>query len=142
CVNDRCGSHCYAFCHVDGDCPGSTCTGDAGAGVKICAPKFTTCDPVGTQAPTACPVRNQSCYLASTVPDQTICDCPGMQKIAGASCTTNFDCVAGLACVDALGTADFRCQQLCRLPQDAGAVTNGCATCTTGRFRALGGSTL
>jgi hypothetical protein len=151
CVNDRCGARCYPFCRVDADCPGSTCTGNAGGGVKICAVKFASCDPVGTQARSSCSVQNQACYLASTVPDRTICDCTGPQGAEGANCATNFECVAGLVCVDSAGAGQLMCRRLCRLSQDAGvadggasqdagAPGSGCDVCPTGNSKPLVGS--
>jgi hypothetical protein len=134
CLADACGSRCYAFCRADGDCPGSTCTRDAGGGVKICDVPLTACNPVGTQAQTACPVSAQGCYVSAAKPDQTMCDCPFGAQGNGASCTFTRDCVPGMLCVDANNTSDLRCHPVC-------TIGLSCLGCPGASFRTLAGST-
>src|SRR5262249_29943923 len=48
CLNDACNARCYKFCKTDMDCPNSTCTKDAGGGVKVCDVQAVTCNPIKT----------------------------------------------------------------------------------------------
>ncbi|HEV3032122.1 MAG TPA: hypothetical protein VG319_10805, partial [Polyangia bacterium] len=76
CLDDACGSRCYHYCKSDADCPMSTCTHDAGGGIKTCDVQAVTCNPIKNMMPTDCPLAAQGCYLSSTVTDRTVCDCP------------------------------------------------------------------
>jgi hypothetical protein len=135
CVTVPCGNKCFAFCRTDADCPNSTCTGNAGGGVKICAVQFAVCDPTGTQAQQDCPALAQGCYVSSTKPDKTICECPLSAQGPGLSCTATLECSPGLTCVDPLNMGNLSCQFVCTL-------ASSCASCPTGRSKALGGSTV
>jgi hypothetical protein len=134
CVADSCqGQSCYRFCVTDQDCPNSTCSRDAGGGVKICDVPFVTCDPLPGQ-PSDCPATGQGCYLSSTMADRTLCtSCPG-GVVANAGCTLSRDCLPGLVCVDATNINDFRCRRVCSLQGGGGGCNNG-LTC-----RSVGGS--
>jgi len=132
CVADHCANHCYRFCRIDADCTNATCTGDAGGGVKICSVPFTTCNPVGATA-TGCAGGAQGCYLSSTMVDKLFCDCPTGSVAKNQTCATTLECLPGLVCVDALGTTDLRCLEVC-------SIGNTCTTCSTGRFKAYLGS--
>lgn len=127
CLQDACGERCYAFCRSDADCPGSTCTRDAGGGVKVCDVQATACNPIKNDMPTGCPTAAQACFLLSST-DRTACDCPGAGP-ANSMCSVSRDCFPGLACVDPDGMGNAICRPVCSLA--AGA--NDCAagmTCT------------
>jgi hypothetical protein len=126
CFTDSCGARCYQFCKTDADCPMSTCTRDAGGGVKICDVQATTCNPVKNNGqPTGCPAVVQGCYLSATLGDRTVCDCEFMAGGTNASCTIPRDCFPGLTCVGPVGSSV--CRPACTLGStDCGPLS----TCT------------
>jgi hypothetical protein len=132
CLADGCGSRCYQFCRSSSDCANATCSRDAGGGKLVCDVPFAVCNPEAGQ--TTCPLAAQGCYVSSVQPDRTLCDCPSGAQVAGATCVENRDCLPGLVCVDAFGNGDLRCRPVCTLAAS-------CASCTTARSRAIGGST-
>jgi hypothetical protein len=128
CVADLCqDQRCYQFCTADQDCPNSTCTGDAGNGVKICDVPFVTCVPLPGQQ-SGCTIGGQSCYAAGG--DRTLCACPG-QVLANSACTRSRDCLPGLVCVNATV-----CRRVCNLMGGGNGGCNNGQTC-----RSLNGST-
>jgi hypothetical protein len=138
CVADSCGGRCYRFCQGDADCPGSTCSRDAGGGVKMCDVPFVTCDPVGGGTRSSCPssaAMVEGCYLSAIAVDKTLCDCPFGAARENDSCTLSRECLPGLACVDATGTGDARCLPVCMLLGNGG--------CSNGRTcAAIGAGTI
>jgi hypothetical protein len=133
CMADSCGYRCYQFCRGDNDCTSATCSRDAGGGKMVCDVPLTGCNPEAGR--NNCALAAQGCYVSSVRPDSTLCDCPGAGQPVGQTCTEHRDCLPGLVCVDAFGNGDLRCRPVCTL-----ATT--CASCTTARSRAIGGSTL
>ena len=119
CLNDACNSRCYKFCKTDMDCPMSTCTVDAGGGVKVCDVQAVTCNPIKNGMPTGCPADTQGCYLSTTVTDRTVCDCPFKAGPTNSSCVLSRDCFPGLVCVDVLGTGSSICRPVCSLAPGA-----------------------
>jgi hypothetical protein len=116
CFGDACGARCYRFCKTDNDCPMSTCTRDAGGGVKICDVQATACNPINNKMPTGCPGDAQGCYLSSTVTDRTVCDCPFKAQPINGTCVLSRDCLPGLACVDVNGSGSGGlCRPVCGL---------------------------
>jgi hypothetical protein len=115
CLNDACNARCYKFCKSDNDCPMSTCSRDAGGGVKVCDVQAVTCNPIKNGMPTGCPADTQGCYLSTTVTDRTVCDCPFQAGGTNSSCTLSRDCFPGLVCVDVLGTGSSVCRPVCSL---------------------------
>jgi hypothetical protein len=135
CVNDACNARCYKFCKTDLDCPMSTCTRDAGGGVKICDVQAVTCNPVKMNGGTAgCMGQTQGCYLSPVVKDRTFCDCPMGAGNTNSACMFSRDCFPGLVCVDALGTGSSTCLPVCSVP-------NGSADCLGGTCNPLNKST-
>jgi len=133
CLADGCGDRCYKYCKTDGDCPMSSCTRDAGGGVKICDVPNVACNPITNNGVAdGCGTSSDSltCWLSSSGTDQTFCDCPGMFSIGrpNTTCTATRDCFPGLVCVG-LGTP--LCRQVCSL-------TNNSADCQGGRCTAIG----
>jgi hypothetical protein len=116
CLNDGCGSRCYQFCRVDGDCNNAGCTRPVGGGLLVCdVPFVDTCVPL--QANTGCggpgPLTNESCYLSSSRPTHTICDCPFNALGENYPCERSRDCIRGLTCAPTPGGP--LCLRACRL---------------------------
>jgi hypothetical protein len=129
CVMDTCASRCYKFCKSDMDCGASTCTRDAGGGVKICDVQPVTCNPIRTNGmPTGCPGDAQGCYLSGTVKDRTFCDCEFKAGGTNAPCSVSRDCFPGLVCVDVGGTGSSFCRPVCGLAVGASDCVGG-TTC-------------
>jgi hypothetical protein len=130
CLQDACSQRCYHFCKTDADCPLSTCTRDAGGGVKVCDVQAATCNPIKNNGmPSGCPGDAQRCFLVSNSPvlDRTVCDCPGAGP-PNSQCTFSRDCFPGLVCVDVGGTGNAICRPVCSLA--AGANDCVATTCT------------
>ena len=136
CVPDGCGNRCYKYCKTDGDCPMSTCTRDAGGGVKICDVPNVACNPITNNGmPDGCGTSSDSltCWLSQSGTDQTFCDCPGVFSVGrpNTACTATRDCFPGLVCV---GSNMMQCQKACSL-------TNNSADCEGGTCTAIGNNT-
>jgi hypothetical protein len=141
CLMDSCGSgRCYQFCRNDMDC--TICRGDAEctnapcnrdlgtSGYKVCDVPYHDCSPLKVPDNSGCPGSALGCYLSTTDPSQTICDCqvpPGFRE--GDVCTLSRQCFVGLVCVDTGGMGTKQCTPVCRL----GAVPSDCGfgTCRT-----------
>jgi hypothetical protein len=134
CLDDACGSRCYHYCKSDADCPMSTCTHDAGGGIKTCDVQAVTCNPIKNMMPTDCPLAAQGCYLSSTVTDRTVCDCPFQAGGTNSSCSISRDCFPGLVCVDVTGTGNSLCRPVC-------SVAPGASDCPGGTCMSLRNST-
>ncbi|HVU52814.1 MAG TPA: hypothetical protein VHL80_19165 [Polyangia bacterium] len=119
CLQDACASRCYRFCKTDADCPLSTCSRNAGGGVKVCDVQSTTCNPVKNNGmPTGCPAEAQGCFLLPNGTDTTLCDCPGASP-PNTLCGNSRDCFPGLVCVDVGGTGSAICRPACGLATSA-----------------------
>jgi hypothetical protein len=135
CAQGACRNRCARHCRTDADCPASTCSVQLAPGFKVCDVPAADCNPLRSLGPTGCAAAAEGCYLALTVKDGRFCDCPTSALPEGGPCRASRECLPGLACVDALGTTDFRCRVVCDL---AGAVSG----CTAGAScRPLNGST-
>lgn len=130
CLEDGCNGRCYQFCHGDADCPGSTCSRDAGGGVKVCDVPEVDCDPVGTGSGTTCGTTQQACYLSPNVKDRTVCDCPLGGVGENGACTLSRECLPRLACVNG------HCRRVCNLNGTGGVL------CLGGSCTALNGSSM
>jgi hypothetical protein len=120
CVMESCGNSCAKFCRTDADCPGATCTRSLAGGFKACDVQASTCNPVTMLMGAACPASAQECYLSSTTPDRTICDCPVGCQGNGASCGDSRECLPGLTCADPTNGNDLRCHPACSLTGASG----------------------
>ena len=128
CLQDACSNHCFRFCKTDADCPSSTCTRNAGGGIKVCDVQSVTCNPVKNNGmPSGCPADAQACFVVPNGTDTTLCDCPGAGP-ANSQCTFSRDCFPGLVCVDVGGTGSAICRPACSLA--AGATDCPGTTCT------------
>lgn len=132
CVAEGCFPRCFEFCRTDDDCPLSACSRDlAGAtSQKVCEVPFAdSCVPLQQNSGCGPVTSGMACYLSSTNPAHTICDCPFNALPANYPCTRTRDCIRGLACVDRGSGASPICLQVCRL-SDGGV--NDCPTHTAG----------
>jgi len=115
--DDACGSgtvgRCYQFCRVEADCTNAPCNKTIAGGRTVCDVPFVDCNPVTPVS--GCP-GTQSCYLSTSHPTRTICDCPGGVR-PGDICNRSRDCFAGSVCADPTNTGDFRCRQVCLLSE-------------------------
>jgi hypothetical protein len=134
CLEQSCGRRCGRFCRSDNDCPNSACTRDIPGGFKVCDVAFSNCNPVKSAGPSGCPGTSLGCYLSSTVTDRTFCDCSFNSVPVNGPCTVSRDCFGGLACVDATGSLDFHCLQVCSLTAPGSGCIGG------GTCRPLNGS--
>jgi len=128
CIQDSCFSRCFKFCKGDGDCTNSTCSRDVvspdggATGQKVCdVPFVDSCVPLASNQNTGCgpTTGTMSCYISSSSPAHTICDCPMGASGPNGPCNRSRECNRGLACVD-LGPPNPICLQACRLNLDAG----------------------
>jgi hypothetical protein len=131
CVEDACtgvgsgSGRCYKFCRGDGDCQNSQCARSLPGGVLVCdVPNVDTCNP--TVAQTGCPTTQHGCYIATTRPTHTVCDCPG-SAVANEPCDGSRSCFPGLLCADPNGAGAI-CLKVCDLSLN-GADCGGAASC-------------
>jgi len=130
CVDDECFPRCYKFCQTDNDCTTASCTRDIGGGQKVCdVPFVDTCVPLMGGQNTGCTGNTMSCYLSSTTPMHTICDCPQGASGPNGPCTKSRECNRGLACVDRGNGGTPTCLQVCRLNVDGGTDCNNGQVC-------------
>ena len=128
CIEDGCYARCFQFCKSDGDCTNSTCTRDTvgpdggATGQKVCdVPFVDNCSPLMGNLNTGCGATgNMSCYLSSTSPAHTICDCPQGAMGPNMPCARSRECNRGLTCVLLSTAIAPMCLQTCRLDLDAG----------------------
>jgi hypothetical protein len=128
CVEDNCAKHCYQFCRSDNDCTNAACDREVvDGGQKVCdVPYVDNCVPLPI-GNTGCTGGNTiSCYLSSTHPDRTLCDCPAGAGGSDDPCKHSRDCVRGLACVDRPDGNPPRCLQVCDR-----TATTGSAACNS-----------
>lgn len=114
CIEDGCNRRCYKRCGSDGDCTNSTCSREVSGGL-VCDVPFVDCSPVGMTSGCAGSMA-VACYLSSSTPTRTICDCPFNAVGANSDCAHSRDCIRGLACVDRGGRS--QCLQVCRIGHD------------------------
>jgi hypothetical protein len=125
CMTDFCASpRCYKFCRSNSDCPNSFCEKDGPGGTMVCDIPFNdACTP--TAPVSGC--GTQSCYVSSTHPTHTICDCTGSVP-EGYQCDRSRDCFPGLLCVRPAG-AGFECRRVCRLDGTGAQCPGGPTAC-------------
>ena len=119
CIEEGCFPRCFQFCRNDQDCPASACTRDipAHTGQKVCdVPFMDSCVPLPSGQNTGCGNANSAmaCYISSTNPTHTVCDCPFNAVGANSPCSRSRDCIKGLVCVDR-GLGQPTCLQVCKL---------------------------
>jgi len=139
CLEDSCSGagagRCYQFCRSNADCTNAPCTRDVGGGFKVCDVPYDDCVPLGGSDNTGCPGAAIGCYLSTSDPRRTICDCefpPGLGETD--ICTRSRECHIGLVCVDPNGQGYRQCTRVCRLT----AVPSDC-TIGTCRMYSEGG---
>jgi hypothetical protein len=119
CITDGCFDRCYRFCRQDSDCTNAGCNREVIAGgQKVCDVPFVDCTPLPGNANTGCGGGTMACYLSSSHPNRTVCDCPFNAVGANGPCTRSRDCVPGLVCVDRGPMQPGVCLQVCRLGTD------------------------
>jgi hypothetical protein len=119
CIEEGCFPRCFQFCRSDQDCPTSACTRDVPAktGHKVCDVPFAdNCVPLPSGQNTGCGPANSAmaCYISSSNPTHTICDCPVNAVGPNYPCTRSRECIKGLVCVDR-GLGSATCLQVCKL---------------------------
>jgi hypothetical protein len=133
CLEDACGvgiggGRCYQFCRTDNDCVNAPCNRDVGGGYMVCDVPYDECVPLGTPNNTGCMGLALGCWLSTSDPRKTICDCqfpPGRGQ--DDLCTRSRECNPGLVCVERGGLGFKQCTRVCRL-----AVPSDCnGTCRT-----------
>ena len=132
CMNDACAGRCYRVCRDDNDCPNSFCTRSGPGGLTVCDVQIVdTCNPtpVSPATPIGCGSTQEGCYISSSHPTHTVCDCTGTYA-SGTSCTGSRSCLPGLACVNSPDGGPGTCQQVCEF--DAGA--DGGAGCPAAKI--------
>jgi hypothetical protein len=119
CIADGCGggARCYQFCRVDQDCGNAACDRPVGnSGLKVCDVPYKTCVPVGSTSGCNPAVSTEACYLSSTHPDHTVCDCPFKAGGPNDACERSRDCNRGLACAFRGGSR--KCLKVCVIDAD------------------------
>lgn len=116
-----CNAHCYRHCRNDSDCQSlstfSKCSIEVAFSgttltAKTCTQAPENCNPWGMARCKAVdrPAGTFACYVLSTAPDQTICECAGLLT-DGQTCMYEHDCVAGFECVAVSGKRT--CRKVC-----------------------------
>jgi hypothetical protein len=120
CLADGCGSgRCYQFCRKDDDCVNAACDRPIGtSGQKVCDVPYANCNPVGSTS--GCSgSATVACYLSSTRPDHTVCDCPYKAVTEQNPCERSRDCVRGLVCSAVPGMSGTQwCLRTCKVDAD------------------------
>jgi len=111
-----CFPRCFRFCRSDQDCDNAYCDGVAGNGTqRVCGIANTdTCTPLGVPNNGGCG-PGMACYVSSSHPEHTFCECPLGNGGVGTECTQERDCNPGLACAYILRAGKAQCQQVCEL---------------------------
>jgi hypothetical protein len=125
CLDGCGGTRCYQFCQKDQDCPNAACDRPVGTnGQKVCDVPFVDCNPFGATA--GCSgFSTVACYLSSTHPDKTVCDCPFKAGAPNEACDRSRDCNRGLACAYYAGSR--KCLKVCVTDNDCDVgVTGSC----------------
>jgi hypothetical protein len=134
CLEDTCGGggssgRCYQFCQTNADCTDAPCDRAIGGGFKVCDVPFDECVPLPANGNTGCAGSALGCWLSTTDPSKTICDCqfaPGLGE--GDLCTRSRECYPGLVCVDRQGLGFTECARVCRIGVPADCNGGPCAT--------------
>jgi hypothetical protein len=124
-ADDACTGRCYQFCRTEADCNNAPCDKIIAGGRKVCDVPFVDCNPVPPIS--GCPGA-QSCFLSTTNPTRTICDCAGTVP-RNDPCNRSRDCLPGLVCVDPTNTGDSRCRQVCLLSDNGSNCAGGLSSC-------------
>ncbi len=139
CLTDACRKRCYQFCRTDADCTNanSGCSRPLAGGLKVCDVPFVDgCVPLGGGANMGCSGgATEACYLSSSHPTHTICDCPFMAGGEQAPCTRSRDCLPGLACAFTPVDGPI-CLRVCRLSNNG----SDCPSMTPGSCRLYPGN--
>jgi hypothetical protein len=120
CLADGCSSgRCYQYCRKDEDCGNAACDRPIGtSGQKVCDVPYADCNPVGSTSGCSGSAK-VACYLSSSRPDHTVCDCPYMAVSTQNICERSRDCVRGLACAAVPGMSGTKwCLQVCGSDDD------------------------
>jgi hypothetical protein len=125
CMPDGCDDRCYKFCLDDSDCDNAACDRDVGGGQKVCDVPFQACSPVGMTSGCA---GSTVCYLSTSHPDRTVCDCQFGALIENADCVHSRDCFRGLACTDR-GSGRSTCLRVCLLASGGADCPGGAGSC-------------
>ena len=123
CIDEGCFPRCFQFCQTNMDCANSSCTRDVGgvdSGQKACDVPFVDCVPLPGSLNMGCgpATGTMACYLSSSDPTHTICDCPFKDIGSNGACMRSRDCIRGLACVDKGDGSTPQCLQVCRLADE------------------------
>jgi len=104
----------------------STCSRDAGGGLKACEPPFTTCNPIKNGTPDGCGSDTDLlvCYASRSMKDKTFCDCPSQAGGGNTACSVARDCFYGLVCAG----PDPHCRQVCNLARGSADCLGGMCT--------------
>ena len=121
CLEDSCGGgggggRCYQFCRSNAECTNAPCNRDVAGGFTVCDVPYDECVPLPASGNTGCTGAAIMCYLSTSDPSRTICDCqfpPGLGE--GDVCTFSRQCNPGLVCVDPNGQGTTLCTRVCRL---------------------------
>jgi hypothetical protein len=135
CLADGCSSgRCYQFCRKDEDCGNAACDRALGpTGQKVCDVPYADCNPVGSTSGCSGSAK-VACYLSSTRPDHTVCDCPFMAVTEQNNCERSRDCIRGLVCAAVPGMSGTKwCLRTCKGDTD-------CPSGDKGSCRAYKGS--
>jgi hypothetical protein len=99
------------------ECTNAPCNRDVGSsGFKVCDVPYDDCVPLRSPDNTGCLGAAIGCYLATSDPSKTICDCEFTTNFAeGDVCTRSRECHPGLVCVDPNGQGTKQCTRVCRL---------------------------
>jgi len=145
CLEDSCGGgggsgRCYQFCRSDAECTDTTgmpsaapCNKDVGGGLKVCDVPYDDCVPLPASGNTGCSGAAIGCYLSTSNPAKTICDCefpPGLMETD--LCTRSRECHIGLVCVDPNGQGNKQCTRVCRLTVPTDCLVGTCRTYSEG----------
>jgi hypothetical protein len=137
CLEDSCSGgssgRCYQFCRTNADCTDAPCDKTIGGGVKVCDVPFDDCTPLAAGANTGCPGTALGCWLSTSDPSKTICDCqfpPGLGE--DDLCMRSRECNPGLVCVDRNNMGFKSCTRVCRLGVASDCLGSTCATYSEG----------
>ena len=116
-----CFPRCFQFCRTTTDCVNASCTravGGVKSGQKVCDVPFVDgCVPLPGGLNMGCgpATGTMACYISSSSPTHTICDCPFSNVGSNGACMRSRDCIKGLTCVDKGDGSSPICLQVCRL---------------------------
>ena len=90
---------------------------DVGGGLKVCDVPFDDCVPLPASANTGCWAPALGCYLSTSDPSKTICDCPFHARLArtGTSARARGSASPGWSAWIRHGQGPKQCTRVCRL---------------------------